>query len=232
MKTVNRICQILSIIFALVSLVLFFTPFATITANNIAAEPSVGAELAFRGKLTIADTEYTLATSAEFLFCFCLTVLGLVLSALTFKSKTARYFAPAVGLIAGIYMLVAALGDPMKFVDTRVKEAVFNGTSVAYESSVLLTAIALLVFAVVAAAYLFIDDYIEVMQSKGAKRTIMQRVIGFFKDYKSESKKIVWPGLRDVVKNTVIVLVMCLLVGAFIWILDKGLAELIGLILR
>ncbi|MBR3968501.1 MAG: preprotein translocase subunit SecE [Clostridia bacterium] len=70
------------------------------------------------------------------------------------------------------------------------------------------------------------------MQSKGAKRTIMQRVIGFFKDYKSESKKIVWPGLRDVVKNTVIVLVMCLLVGAFIWILDKGLAELIGLILR
>ena len=43
MKTVNRICQILSIIFALVSLVLFFTPFATITADGVIAQPSVGA---------------------------------------------------------------------------------------------------------------------------------------------------------------------------------------------
>ena len=231
MKTVNRICQILSIIFALVSLVLFFTPFATITADGVIAQPSVGAELAFRGKLTFSETEsYTLATSAEILFCFGLTVLSLVLSALTFKAKVARYFAPATGLAAGIYMLVMALGDPMKFVDTRVAEKVFGGTSVVFESSVLLTAIALLVFTVVAAAYLFVDDYIEVMESKGAKRTILQRVIAFFKDYKSEVKKIVWPGIKDVVKNTIIVLVMCLIVGAFIWLLDFGLIELIKLI--
>ena len=88
-----------------------------------------------------------------------------------------------------------------------------------------------MLFAVAAAAYLLIDDYIEVTQSKGAKRTILKRIIGFFKDYKSEIKKIVWPGFKDVAKNTGIVLAMCLIVGAFIWLLDLGLGKLIELIL-
>ncbi|MBQ8267761.1 MAG: preprotein translocase subunit SecE [Clostridia bacterium] len=58
-----------------------------------------------------------------------------------------------------------------------------------------------------------------------------QRVIGFLKDYKSEIKKIVWPGIKDVAKNTAIVLIMCLIVGAFIWLLDLGIGKLIELIL-
>ena len=231
MKTVNRICQILSVIFAAVSLVLFFTSFATIvtTAGSVDA---VGASLGFGGKLTVADVEYDMARSADLLFCFWLTAIGLVLSIFSFKSKKVRYFAPAVALGAGIYMLVIALSDATKFVDARPLTTALGVTSIQYSSSVLLAAVALLLFAVAAAAYLLIDDYIEVMQSKGSKRTIFKRVIAFFKDYKSEAKKIVWPGLNDVVKNTVIVLVMCLVVGAFIWLLDKGLAELIGLILR
>ena len=234
MKTVNRICQILAIIFALVSLALFFTPFATITATNVGvAETSVAAELAFRGKLTLGGEVYTLATSAKILFCFCLTVLSLALSAFSFKSKTARYFAPAVGLGTGIYMLVMTLGNAEHFVDTRVAEKVFTaGASVVYTETAWLVAVALFVYAIVAAAHLFIDDYIEVQNSKGSKRTILKRVVTFFKDYKSEGKKIVWPGVRDVVKNTVIVIVMCLIVGAFIWLLDWGLGSLIKLIFQ
>ncbi len=230
MKTVNRICQILSIIFAAVSLVLFFTNFATIitTAGSVDA---VGAALGFGGKLTVADVEYNMARSADILFCFWLTVIGLVLSIFSFKSKKVRYFAPAVGLGAGIYMLVIALSNATKFVDARPLSTQLGVTGIEYASSVLLCAIALLLFAVAAVAYLLIDDYIEVMQSKGSKRTILKRVIGFLKDYKSEVKKIVWPNVRDVAKNTVIVLVMCLIVGAFIWLLDLGLGKLIELIL-
>ena len=41
----------------------------------------------------------------------------------------------------------------------------------------------------------------------------------------------VWPGIKDVLKNTLIVLVMCLLVGALIWLVDFGLGQLLGLIL-
>ena len=231
MKTVNRICQILSIIFAVVSLILFFTPFATIATNN-GDVSMVGAALGFGSKIDLAGTEYDMAKSADILFCFWLTVLGVVLSVFSFKSKKVRYFAPAVALGTGIYMLVIALSDATKFVDARPLTTTIGVTSIEYASSVLFTAIALLLFAVAAAAYLLIDDYIEVTQSKGAKRTILKRIIGFFKDYKSEIKKIVWPGFKDVAKNTGIVLAMCLIVGAFIWLLDLGLGNLIKLILK
>lgn len=230
MKTVNRICQILSVIFASVSLVLFFTNFATLTTSAGSVD-AVGAVLGFGGKLTIADVEYDMARSADILFCFWLTVIGLVLSVFSFKSKKVRYFAPAVGLGSGIYMLVIALSDAAKFVDARPLTTKVAPVSIEYTSSVLLTAIALLLFAIAAAAYLLIDDYIEVIGSKGAKRTIIKRVIGFLKDYKSEIKKIVWPGFKEVLKNTAIVLVMCLIVGAFIWLLDLGIGKLIELIL-
>ena len=231
MKTVNRICQILSVILAVVSLVLFFMNFATIT-TTAGEVNAVGAALGFGSKLEVAGTEYNMARSADILFCFWLTVIGLVLSVFSFKSKKVRYFAPAVGLGTGIYMLVIALSDAAKFVDARPLTTALGVTNIEYSIFVLLTAISLLLFAVVSAAYLLIDDYIEVMQSKGSKRTIFKRVIAFFKDYKSEIKKIVWPGLKDVVKNTAIVLAMCLIVGAFIWLLDFGLGSLIELILQ
>ncbi|MBQ8532710.1 MAG: preprotein translocase subunit SecE [Clostridia bacterium] len=91
--------------------------------------------------------------------------------------------------------------------------------------------IALFLFVIASAAYLLIDDYIEVAASKGEKLTIPKRIIRFFKDYKSEVKKIVWPGLKEVIKNTVIVLIMCLLVGVLIWLIDFGLGQLLNLVL-
>ncbi|MEE1075536.1 MAG: preprotein translocase subunit SecE [Acutalibacteraceae bacterium] len=226
MKAVNRICQILAVLFSLCALVLFFTKFATIT-SDAGSEALAGTVLGFGSKIEFAGVEYDLAKSADILFCFLLSAVGFVMSVFSFKSKSLRYTAPVVGLISGIYMLVAAVSDPWKFIDKR---PIANVTDIAYESAVLYAAIALLLFAVAAAAYLFIDDYIEVKASKGAKRTIMQRVIGFLRDYKSEAKKIVWPGIKMVLKNTLIVIIMCLLVGALIWLLDFGLAKLLELI--
>ena len=226
MKAVNKICQILAVLFSLGSLVLFFTKFATIT-NAAGSEALAGTVLAFGSKIEFAGVEYDMAKSADILFCFLLNAVGFVMSIFSFKSKSLRYTAPAIGLISGVYMLVIALSDPWKFIDKRPIEGV---TEITYESAVLFAAIALLLFAVASAAYLFIDDYIEVKASKGAKRTIMQRVIGFLRDYKSEVKKIVWPGINMVLKNTLIVLVMCLLIGALIWLLDFGLAQLLKLI--
>ena len=69
------------------------------------------------------------------------------------------------------------------------------------------------------------------MVSEGkAKRTIIQRIIHALRDYKSEIKKIVWPGPRDVVKNTLVVIAVCVLVGIFIWLVDFGLSWLIRLV--
>ena len=124
-------------------------------------------------------------------------------------------------------MLVVALSSEWSFVDKRPLP---NVTSITYSSFVLLIAIALIVFAIVSAAYLLIDDYIEVLESKGEKRTIIKRIILFFRDYKSEVKKIVWPGWKEIIKNTVIVLIMCLLIGVLIWGVDFGLGKLLTLI--
>lgn len=227
MKTINRICQILAIVFGLASLVLFFTHFATIVAGENSVD-FVGAELAFGAKKAYAGSEIKMDKSADILFCFFLTAIGFILSVFSFKSKGLRYTAPAFALGSGIYLLVMALSDPRRFVDTQPITGV---TDVVYGKAVWLLTIALLVFAAFAIAYLFIDDYIEVKASKGAKRTILARVIAFFRDYKGEVKKIVWPGFRDVLKNTLIVLIMCLLVGILIWAEDFGLGKLLELIL-
>ena len=230
MKTVNRICQILSVIFAAVSLVLFFTDFATICTTSGDAILS-GAALGFGAKTTIAGTEYDMARSADILFCFWLTAIGLVLSIFSFKSKNVRYFAPAVGLGSGIYMLVIALSNATKFVDARPLTTLYDVTAIEYAPFVLIAAIALFAFTAFAVAYLLIDDYIEVLESKGSKKTIFKRIVLFLRDYKSEVKKIVWPSFKDVIKNTLIVIIICVIVGVLIWLVDFGLGKLLELIL-
>ena len=227
MKTVNRICQILAIVFGLVSLALFFMKFATVVTNGTSVD-FIGAQLTFGGKHDIAGQMISTHRSAHIMFCFWLTVIGFIMSIFSFKSKTLRYLAPSAGLITGIYMLVISLSKAKNFVDVRPITGI---TSISYSPFVLLTAIALFVFALFGIAYLLIDDYIEVSSSKG-KLTIPKRIVRFFRDYKSEIKKIVWPGFAEVAKNTVIVLIMCLVVGVLIWLLDYGLGKLLMLILN
>ncbi len=234
MKAVNKVCQFLAIALGLGSLVLFFLNFATFTLGDGSTVSLIGAQLAFGTKKTIGDTTYTLAHSTKLLFCFWLNVIALLFAIFSFKAKLNRYLASGFSLAAGIYMLVAVLSKPIKFVDPRPISSYLGVTKIQYAKFIYAAAICMLVFAAVSIAHLFIDDYLEVKASKGAKKTILRRVIGFFKDYKSETKKIVWPGFKDVLKNTGIVLVMCLIIGALIWLVDlglgKGLAKLLELL--
>lgn len=52
----------------------------------------------------------------------------------------------------------------------------------------------------------------------------------FFREYKSEVKKITWPDFKTVVKSTVVVLIVVLVIGAGIWLVDWVLTELISLV--
>lgn len=227
MKTVNKICRILVAVFGLASLVLFFTDFATIISGGKEVT-LVGAQLAFGSKITVDGAEYGMAKSAHLLLCFILIAISFLMSIFAHKSKKLRYAISGFGIITSIYMMVVALSNAWSFVDVRPLPSV---TNVVYTPFVLIAAIVTIVFTILAIAYLLIDDYIEVAESKGSKLTIPKRIVRFFRDYKSEVKKIVWPGVSEVVKNTVIVLIMCLLVGALIWAVDFGLGNLIELIL-
>lgn len=223
-KACNKTTQILAVLASVAALIMFFLAFATVTSNGQSITLT-GAQMCFHGKVELASGEVVkMAISADVLFCFLLTAVGVVFSALTFKSKGMRYASPFVTLAAGIYMLVVSCSKPVYFVDVRPLPDV---TSISYQFAVWGVTVALLAAAVFGIAHLLLDDHILVAESKGGKLTIPKRVVRFFKDYKSEVKKIVWPSRKSVFKNTLIVLVMCLIIGAFIWLLDFGLAKLL-----
>ena len=59
----------------------------------------------------------------------------------------------------------------------------------------------------------------EVKKENWFKRTL-GAIARYFRELKSELKKVVWPTPKQVVKNTLIVLACVLIVGAFIWVFD------------
>lgn len=42
----------------------------------------------------------------------------------------------------------------------------------------------------------------------------------YFRECKSEIKKVVWPSRKQVVNNTLVVIAAVILIGIFIWVLD------------
>lgn len=222
MKAVNKISQVLAVLFSAAAVILFFLPFATVAFGG-KDYTFIGAQFAFG--TGIEGIKDSLAKSGQVLFCFILALLTLVFSGLTFKFKKMRYWAPGVGLAGAVFMLVRVLRGAGHFIDHRPLEP----AKISYEPFVWLTVAALFAAVVFGICHLFIDDRIMVSEGK-AKRTIIQRIIHALRDYKSEIKKIVWPGPRDVVKNTLVVIAVCVLVGIFIWLVDFGLSWLIRLV--
>ncbi len=52
------------------------------------------------------------------------------------------------------------------------------------------------------------------------KKKSGNKIVKFFKEVKSEMKKVVWPSRKQVTNNTLIVLAVVVLVGLVIWVLD------------
>ena len=59
----------------------------------------------------------------------------------------------------------------------------------------------------------------EVKKENWFKRTF-GGITRYFRELRSELKKVVWPTPQQVVKNTLIVLACVLVVGVFIWLFD------------
>ena len=60
------------------------------------------------------------------------------------------------------------------------------------------------------------------------KTKLGEKIAKFFKDYKSELKKIVWMPWKDVKKNTILVLAATVAVGVMIGIVDFVFSEILG----
>lgn len=64
------------------------------------------------------------------------------------------------------------------------------------------------------------------------KPSVFSRLAKYFRECKSEIKKIVWPTPKATFKNMGIVLVVLIIVGLFIFLLDTGLIALLRLIMN
>ncbi|MDD4570300.1 MAG: preprotein translocase subunit SecE [Tepidanaerobacteraceae bacterium] len=65
-----------------------------------------------------------------------------------------------------------------------------------------------------------------------AKESIVKRAGRFFREVRSEMKKVTWPTKSDLITYTIVVFVSVAIVSGFIWIADSILYKLISLILR
>lgn len=51
-------------------------------------------------------------------------------------------------------------------------------------------------------------------------RNPFKAIARYFRETKSEMKKVVWPSRKQVVNNTLVVIAAVLIIGIFIWVLD------------
>ena len=65
-----------------------------------------------------------------------------------------------------------------------------------------------------------------------AKKNIFSKMLSFFRACIGETKKITWPAVGTVTKNFGIVVLVILIAGLFIFALDLGLYELLGLVMN
>ena len=56
--------------------------------------------------------------------------------------------------------------------------------------------------------------------AEAKKGKFFARLARWFREMKSELKKVVWPSKRQILNNTLIVLVCVVIVGIFIWVFD------------
>lgn len=227
MKATSFVFKVLTVLASLATLTMFFLPFVTLTT----ADGSItlkGIEVAFGSTQSYAGAEINTYKAAWYAFAFVLSAFSVVFSALCFKKKGSGYASVGFSFATMLCMIVFVC-NASHFVDWRPLPD--TGVSFALGLGFIVSLIASIAAFVISVASLLITDYAVVKESNGAKLTIPRRFVNFLKDYKSEIKKVVWPSRKTVVRNTAVVLIMCLVVGLYIAILDFGLANLIGLVL-
>ncbi len=70
-----------------------------------------------------------------------------------------------------------------------------------------------------------------VARAKAAVKNFCTRVSKFFRDTKSELKKVVWPSKEDTKQNTVVVLVTVAIAAVVMILLDTVFGGILGLII-
>lgn len=68
----------------------------------------------------------------------------------------------------------------------------------------------------------------EKAAKKKSKKNPFKSIASFFKSVKAEGKKVTWAKGKDVLKNTIVVLIVCVIVGIAIFAVDTALTQGMG----
>ncbi len=58
-----------------------------------------------------------------------------------------------------------------------------------------------------------------------------EKIIGFFTDVVKEMNKVTWPKKEELRESTIVVLVVCVLIAAFVYVVDTVVSEVLRQIL-
>jgi preprotein translocase subunit SecE len=61
------------------------------------------------------------------------------------------------------------------------------------------------------------------VKAKPSKPSIFARISKWFRELRSEAKKVMWPTRKQVINNTLVVIATVFVVGIFIWTIDLAL---------
>ncbi|MGN0173009.1 MAG: preprotein translocase subunit SecE [Acutalibacteraceae bacterium] len=226
-KVLPNLFKALVCIFSVALITLFFFDFVKVGSEYTLTgfQSAFGSTQSISGGKDIATYK-----SAWYMFAFLLSAVTLVFSAANFKVKGAKYASFGFSIATFINMCAIYFANPVtKYFDVR--PSTVASKDLATQLPFLLALIASGIVMVLATVSMLVSDSAEVKESNGTKITIPKRIKRFFKDYKREIKNIVWPSRSTVLRNFVVVLVMCAVVGAYIWLLDFGLAALLEFVI-
>ena len=231
MKVAKIISRILAIGCGIAALVMFFCPIFKIVGTEGTFEIS-GFQLALGMNTTSwSGNTVNLDVSAYYTFALLTVAFSAIMACFSFKKEGYMGSAFWSSLISAVLVLLFRFNTPASYVDYR---PITGSTAATREYLIFFDLLFALVLAsvVLFAVAILIADYVAVLESNGEKKTIFARIITFFREYKSEIKKITWPGMSTVTKNTIVVLVMCVIVGILIFLLDTGLVWILDSILK
>ncbi len=106
-----------------------------------------------------------------------------------------------------------------------------NGAADATVTPALYVAIAVYAVALIATVVaLFAKGHKEMFAKKVDEQTLGGKLTAYFANCFAEVKKVVWPSKKQVINNTVVVILSILFIGAIIWVLDAAWGALASLI--
>ena len=61
---------------------------------------------------------------------------------------------------------------------------------------------------------------------------LLERATGFFQEFKTEMKKVTWPGRKDTASSTVVVIVTVMIIVIFLGLVDYALGRIVYSVLN